>query len=153
MFYTLGTPSGPRRWRFKFFFFWNFWNFGNEFLAVGGDGWGQFCRHARGKISAHVDGGLSGSVAWADTGARTPIGVSGNFLIYSSLCQVDKHDSSTTFELNSKFSSDVHYSQNRGQPAQQQLSHNTAPVLISGTQDRYTAMINLHKEKNHNTVV
>ena len=31
------------------------------------------------KISADVDGGLSGVSRCADTGARTPIGVSGNF--------------------------------------------------------------------------
>ena len=30
--------------------------------------------------SAHVDGGLSGVSHCADTGARTPIGVSGNFM-------------------------------------------------------------------------
>jgi hypothetical protein len=33
----------------------------------------------RRKISADVDGGLSGVSRCADTGARTPIGVSGNY--------------------------------------------------------------------------
>ena len=40
------------------------------------------CRHVRRKISADVDGGLSGVSRCADTGARTPIGVSGNFLLF-----------------------------------------------------------------------
>jgi hypothetical protein len=40
----------------------------------------------RRKISADVDGGLSGVSRCADTGARTPIGVSGNSsLILSSI--------------------------------------------------------------------
>jgi hypothetical protein len=34
----------------------------------------------RRKISAHVDGGLSGGYRVRYPGARTPIGVSGNFL-------------------------------------------------------------------------
>ena len=39
------------------------------------------CRHVRRKISADVDGGLSGVSRCADTGARIPIGVSGLFFI------------------------------------------------------------------------
>ena len=43
--------------------------------------WSEFllCRYVRRKISADVDGGLSRVSRCADTGARTPIGVSGNF--------------------------------------------------------------------------
>jgi hypothetical protein len=37
----------------------------------------------RRKVSADVDGGLSGVSRCADTGARTPIGVSGIFLFCS----------------------------------------------------------------------
>ena len=36
----------------------------------------------RQKISAHVDGGLSGSVAGTDTGVRTPFGVSGILFLF-----------------------------------------------------------------------
>jgi hypothetical protein len=36
----------------------------------------------RQKISADVDGGLSGVSRCADTGARTPIGVSGNLYVF-----------------------------------------------------------------------
>ena len=43
----------------------------------------KLIRHVRRKISADVDGGLSGVSRGADTGARTPIGVSGNFVYCS----------------------------------------------------------------------
>ena len=40
------------------------------------------CRHVRRKISANVDGGLSEVSRCADTGVRTPIGVSGILLLF-----------------------------------------------------------------------
>ena len=56
-----------------------FRNLGYDFWGVGGDVLRWLCRHVRRKISSDVDGGLSGVSRCVDTGARTPIGVSGNY--------------------------------------------------------------------------
>ena len=67
-----------------------FLNFGYEFLVVVGDVWGQLCRHAPWKISAHINGELSGGSREHISGMRTPIGGSGIMSYQITWCKSQK---------------------------------------------------------------
>ena len=60
--------------------------FGGQRGVFSSEGLGEMfkgdCRHVRGEISAHVNGGPKEGLACADPGARTPIGVRGFFLLF-----------------------------------------------------------------------
>ena len=62
----------------------NKWNFRSSqwgsLLRAEWNVWRWLCRHAHRKISSYVNEGLSGGFCMGRPGARTPIGVSGNFI-------------------------------------------------------------------------